>query len=80
MSKPDVTHMAALDGYLAALVAYAAMLGLGGRQARWRTALWLLICLYALVNLSASTTTVLSLLISVLVGGAIGLGVRYAAG
>src|SRR6202012_5277316 len=38
------------------------------------------ICGYALVNLSASTTTVLSLLISVLIGGAIGLGVRYAAG
>jgi glycosyltransferase 2 family protein len=35
---------------------------------------------YALVNLSASTTTILSLLISLLIGGAIGLGVRYAAG
>jgi uncharacterized protein (TIRG00374 family) len=56
------------------------MLGLGGRQARWRNAMWVLICIYALVNLSASTTTVLSLLISVLAGGAIGLGVRYAAG
>jgi len=56
------------------------VLGLGGRQTRWRTAMWLLICVYALVNLSASTTTVLSLLISVLIGGAIGLGVRYAAG
>ena len=42
MSKPDVSHTAALDGYLAALVAYAAMLGLGGRQARWRTAMWVL--------------------------------------
>ena len=80
MSKLDVTHLAALDGYLAALVAFAAMLGLGGRQARWRNAMWLLIGVYALVNLSASTTTVLSLLISVLIGGAIGLGVRYAAG
>ena len=80
MSKLDVTHLAALDGYLAALVAFAAVLGLSGRQARWRTTLWLLICLYAVVNLSASTTTVLSLLISVLIGGAIGLGVRYAAG
>ena len=80
MSKLDVSHPAALDGYLAALVAYAAVLGLGGRQARWRTALWLLIGLYAVVNLSAATTTVLSLLISVLIGGAIGLGVRYAAG
>jgi len=80
MSKPDVSHTAALDGYLAALVAYAAMLGLGGRQARWRTTMWVLICIYALANLSASTTTVLSLLISVLAGGAIGLGVRYAAG
>jgi uncharacterized membrane protein YbhN (UPF0104 family) len=73
-------HVPAVDGYLAALVAYAAVLGLGGRQTRWRTAMWLLIVVYALVNLSASTTTVLSLLISVLTGGAIGLGVRYAAG
>ena len=73
-------HVPAIDGYLAALVAYAAVLGLGGRQARWRTAMWLLIVVYALVNLSASTTTVLSLLISVLTGGAIGLGVRYGAG
>jgi uncharacterized protein (TIRG00374 family) len=73
-------HVPALDAYLAALVAYAAVLGLGGRQARWRTAMWLLIVVYALVNLSASTTTVLSLLISVLTGGAIGLGIRYAAG
>jgi uncharacterized membrane protein YbhN (UPF0104 family) len=73
-------HVPAIDGYLAALVAYAAVLGLGGRQTRWRTAMWLLIVVYALVNLSASTTTVLSLLISVLIGGAIGLGERYAAG
>ena len=80
MSRFDVSHVAALDGYLAALVAYAAVLGLRGRQARWRTAMWLFIGLYAVVNLSASTTTVLSLLISVLIGGAIGLGVRYAAG
>jgi uncharacterized protein (TIRG00374 family) len=80
MSRPDISHAAALDGYLAALVAYAAMLGLGGRQARWRTTMWLLICVYALANLSASTTTILSLLITVLAGGAIGLGVRYAAG
>jgi hypothetical protein len=80
MSKPDVSHTAALDGYLAALVAFAAMLGLGGRQARWRNAMWFLIGVYALVNLSASTTTILSLLISLLAGGAIGLGVRYAAG
>jgi glycosyltransferase 2 family protein len=80
MAKPDVSHTAALDGYLAALVAYAAMLGLGGRQARWRTTMWVLICVYALANLSAATTTILSLVITVLAGGAIGLGVRYAAG
>ena len=73
-------HVPALDGYLAALVAYAAVLGLSGRQARWRTAMWFLICVYALVNLSASTTTVVSLIITVLIGGTFGLGVRYAAG
>ena len=33
MSRPGVSHMTALDGYLAALVAFAAMLGLSGRHA-----------------------------------------------
>jgi hypothetical protein len=80
MSRPGVSHVPALDGYLAGLIAYTAVIGLGGRRRRWRTALWLLIGMYALVNLAALNTTVLSLLMTLLAGRAIGLGVRYAAG
>jgi glycosyltransferase 2 family protein len=80
MSRPGVSHVPALDGYLAGLVAYTTMIGPGGRRPRWRTALWLLIGIYAIVNLAALNTTVLSFLITLLTGCAIGLGVRYAAG
>jgi glycosyltransferase 2 family protein len=79
MSLPGSSHVTALDAYLAGLVAYAAVIGLAGRP-RWQTALWLLIGVYALVNLAALNTTLLSLLITVLTGSAIGMGVRYAAG
>ncbi len=68
-----------LDGYLAGLAAYTTMIGLSGRP-RWRTAAWLTFVLYAVVNLAALQTTVLSLLIALLIGRAIGLGVRYGAG
>jgi uncharacterized protein (TIRG00374 family) len=80
MSRPGASHVPALDEYLAGLVAYAIMIGLGRRRPRSRTALWLFIGIYALVNLAALNTTVLSFLITLLTGGAIGLGVRYAAG
>ncbi len=79
MSRPGVSHAAALDAYLAGLVAYTTVIGLT-RRPRWQTALWVLIAVYALVNLATPTTTVLSLLISVLTGATIGMGVRYAAG
>ena len=79
MSRPGSSHVTALDAYLAGLVAFTTVIGLA-RRPRWQTALWLLIGVYAIVNLAAPTTTVLSLLITVLTGGAIGMGVRYAAG
>jgi glycosyltransferase 2 family protein len=68
-----------LDGYLAGLAAYATIIGLTG-PSRWRTALWLAVGVYALATLATASTTVLSLLITLLLGRAIGLGVRYAAG
>ena len=55
------------------------MIGLNGQE-RWRAAVWLTLGLYAVVNLAALQTTVLALLIALLVGRAIGVGVRYAAG
>ena len=68
-----------LDGYLAGLAAYATIIGLTG-PSRWRTALWLAVGIYAVATLATASITVLSLLITLLLGRAIGLGVRYAAG
>jgi glycosyltransferase 2 family protein len=80
MSHPNAgSHVNALDPYLAGLVAYATMIGLTGRPA-WRNALGLAIAVYGIVQLGARGTTVLSLLITLLVGRAIGLAVRYLAG
>ncbi len=79
MSRPGTSHLTPLDAYLAGFVAYTTMIGLSRRQ-RWRIAAWLVVGAYALVNLASLHTTVLSLLITLLVGRAIGFGVRYAAG
>lgn len=79
MSRPGASHFALLDGYLAGLVSYTTIIDLSGRP-RWRTALWLTIGVYAIASLADLRTTVLSLLITLLLGRAIGLGVRYAAG
>jgi uncharacterized membrane protein YbhN (UPF0104 family) len=79
MSRPGVSNVDALDPYLAGLVAYATMIGLAGRAA-WRNALGLAIGVYAIVQLAASHTTVVSILIALLAGRVVGLAVRYAAG
>ena len=79
MSRPGASHAAALDPYLAGLVAYATIIGLSGRPG-WRNALWLAVGVYGLVHLAATDTTLLSFLLTLLVGRTIGLAVRYAAG
>jgi uncharacterized protein (TIRG00374 family) len=79
MSRPGASHVAALDPYLAGLVAYATMVGLVGRPS-WRNALWVAVGVYSVVHVGALHTTVLTLLITVLAGRAIGLAVRYGAG
>ena len=79
MSSPGASHFALLDGYLAGLVAYTTIIDLGGRP-RWRNALWLTLGVYAVASLATLRTTVLSVLITLLLGRAIGLAVRYAAG
>ena len=79
MSRPGGSHIAPLDGYLAGLAAYATIIDLTGRP-RWRTALWLAVGVYAIASLAAVHTTVLALLITLLLGRAFGLGVRYVAG
>ncbi len=70
-----------LDAYLAGLVAYITVLGLSGRP-RWRTAFVLAIGFYCLASVASSNgaTTVLTLLITLLIGQAVGSGLRYAAG
>jgi glycosyltransferase 2 family protein len=79
MARPGTSHAPALDAYLAGLVAYATIIGLSGRPA-WRNALWLAVGVYGLVHLAAVVTTLLSFLLTLLVGRTIGLGVRYVAG
>ena len=79
MSRPGTSHVAALDPYLAALVAYATMVGLVGRPF-WRNALWVAVGVYSVVHVGALHTPVLALLITVVAGRAIGLAVRYVAG
>jgi uncharacterized membrane protein YbhN (UPF0104 family) len=79
MSHPGVTHVNALDPYLAGLVAYVTMIGLTGRPG-WRNALGLAVGVYAVVQLTALDTTGLSILLTLLAGRAVGLAVRYAAG
>jgi uncharacterized membrane protein YbhN (UPF0104 family) len=79
MSRPGASHAAALDPYLAGVVAYATIIGLSGRPG-WRNALWVAVGVYALVHLVDLNTTLLSLLLTLLVGRTIGLGIRYAAG
>ena len=58
MARPGTSHVAALDPYLAGLVAYATIIGLSGRPG-WRNALWLAVGVYALVQLVNLDTTVL---------------------
>jgi glycosyltransferase 2 family protein len=80
MAHPVTSHPTALDPYLAALVAYTTMIVLVGRPI-WRNALWIAVGVYAIVQLVGTVhTTVISLLITLLMGRAIGLAVRYGAG
>jgi len=79
MSRPGASHVNALDPYLAGLVAYVTMIGLAGRPG-WRNAFVTAIGVYAIVELATSHITVLSILLTLLVGRAIGFAVRYGAG
>ena len=79
IAVPNSGGTGPLDGYLAGLAAYATIIGLTG-PSRWRTGLWLTVGVYALTSFATASTTVLALLITLLLGRAIGLGVRYAAG
>jgi uncharacterized protein (TIRG00374 family) len=83
MARPGASQVAsyvpALDPALAGLVAYATMVGLVGRPA-WRNALWVAVGVYSVVHVGVLHTPLLTLLITVIAGRAIGLAVRYVAG
>ena len=77
----EASGRAVLDLYLAGLSAYLTVIGLAGRP-RWRTWAWLAIVFYCITSLALNrnTATVLSLLITLLVGVAVGSGLRYLIG
>jgi len=69
-----------LDPYLAGLVAYLTVIGLTGRP-RWRTWFALAIVFYCVTSLAQpGITSVLSLLVTLLIGSAVGSGLRYLIG
>ena len=71
----------ALDPYLSSLAAFLTVIGLSGLP-RWRTWFWLAIGFYCLTSLTLDreTSTLLSLLITLVVGAAVGSGLRYVIG
>jgi len=79
MAPPGASTFAPLDAPLAGLVAYTTIINLSGRT-RWRVALWLTVGVYLVTSLADLRTSVLSVLITLLVGQVIALAVRYAAG
>ena len=81
MAPAGTSHVDALDPYLVGLVAFATMIGLNGRPG-WRNVLGLAIGVYVIVQLATNATgvSVVTILITLLAGHAIGLAVRYAAG
>ncbi len=80
----SVTHPGSgsvLDWYLAGLAAYVTVVGLSGP--RWRAAYWVALGFYVLASLANARdthVTLLSLLITLLIGSAVGSGLRYAFG
>src|SRR6185312_4246240 len=77
MARPGtsqvVSYVPALDPALAGLVAYASMVG----RPAWRNALWVAVGVYSVVHVGVLHTPLLTLLITVIAGRAIGLAVRY---
>jgi len=78
-SRPEAGGFAPLDAPLAGLVAYTTIIDLSGRP-RWRAALWVAVVVYSVASLAGLHTTVLSVLITLLLGWVIAVAVRYAAG
>jgi uncharacterized membrane protein YbhN (UPF0104 family)/tRNA A-37 threonylcarbamoyl transferase component Bud32 len=69
----------ALDLNLAGLAAYLTVIGMSGNP-RWRTWFGLAITFYFVTSLVEKHATILSLLITLLIGSAVGSGLRYLIG
>ena len=81
LSGAHPQRAAVLDWYLAGLAAYVTVLGPAGR--RWRSAYWVALAFYVLASLAnakSTHVTLLALLVTLLIGSAIGSGLRYVFG
>ncbi len=76
LSDAHAQRGSVLDVYLAGLIAFITVVGLVGRR-RWRTAYWVTLGFYFVGSLAAQSTTLLSLLLTLLTGSAVGSGLRY---
>jgi glycosyltransferase 2 family protein len=68
-----------LDPFLTGVAGYLTVIGLSGRP-RWRAWFWLAIGFYCVTSLALATASLLSLLIALLIGSAVGSGLRYVIG
>ncbi|MGK4582874.1 flippase-like domain-containing protein [Kitasatospora sp. HPMI-4] len=68
-----------VHGYLAPVIAYMTAVGMSSRP-RWRVALWVVVILSGLTELVSGYTTLLSLLLTVLIGWSVAYGTLYAIG
>ncbi|MFJ8042956.1 flippase-like domain-containing protein [Kitasatospora sp. NPDC096147] len=68
-----------VHGYLAPVIAYMTAVGMSSRP-RWRVALWSVVLLSGLTELASGYTTVLSLILTVLIGWSVAYATLYAIG
>ncbi|MFB7667156.1 flippase-like domain-containing protein [Kitasatospora sp. NPDC056138] len=68
-----------VHGYLAPVIAYMTAVGMSSRP-RWRVALWVVVILSGLTELVSGYTTLLSLILTVLIGWSVAYGTLYAIG
>ncbi|MFG2945279.1 lysylphosphatidylglycerol synthase transmembrane domain-containing protein [Streptomyces adustus] len=68
-----------VHGYLAPVIAYMTAVGMS-RRPRWRSVLWIVLCLDAFSMLVTGYTTAFSIILTVLIGWTVAYGTLYAVG
>ncbi|TWE19370.1 uncharacterized protein (TIRG00374 family) [Kitasatospora atroaurantiaca] len=68
-----------VHGYLAPVIAYMTAVGMSSRP-RWRVALWVVVILSGITELVSGYATLLSLILTVLIGWSVAYGTLYAIG